>query len=191
MDYNRLVVPLDGSKLAEIALPHAEKIAKACSVPHILLITVTERIRVKTPKADLDEQTTAQSGPSVIMFDEFFALGSYVEPSSIIELPETIGKMAKTGYNYLTRIAEKMTADGFKVGIAVLSGNVAEEIVSFSERAKADLIIMASRGRRSFRSWDVANAALGVFRSTEIPVLMVKPPKDFVETKPKRKGEPL
>jgi nucleotide-binding universal stress UspA family protein len=56
MDYNKILVPLDGSDLAEIVLPHVEKIAKGCTVPQVILLTVTEPVHVKTPKGERIEQ---------------------------------------------------------------------------------------------------------------------------------------
>jgi nucleotide-binding universal stress UspA family protein len=99
--------------------------------------------------------------------------------------------MAKTGYNYLTGVAEKLGNKGMQVTVALLIGDVAEEITRFAREEKADLIIMASRGRTSLRRWDVGNAAAKVFRTTDIPILLVKPPAGFKETKPVRKGKAL
>jgi nucleotide-binding universal stress UspA family protein len=50
---------------------------------------------------------------------------------------------------------------------------------------------MASRGKTTLRRWDVGNAAEKVFRSTDIPVFLVKPPPGFKETKPVRKGKAI
>ena len=41
--YQRILVPLDGSELAECVLPHVESIAQGCSVPDVVLIQVVER----------------------------------------------------------------------------------------------------------------------------------------------------
>ena len=51
MEYNKILVPLDGSKLAETVLPHVEKIAKGCAMPQVVLVTVTEPVHVRTPRA--------------------------------------------------------------------------------------------------------------------------------------------
>jgi nucleotide-binding universal stress UspA family protein len=72
-----------------------------------------------------------------------------------------------------------------------LIGKIEEEIPHFAAEENADLIVMASKGRRSLRRWDVGNAALKVFRSTDIPIMMIKPPPGFKETKPVRKGKAL
>ena len=50
--YKKIVVPLDGSKLAECVLPHIENIAKGSGTEEVILITVTERVASLLPKDD-------------------------------------------------------------------------------------------------------------------------------------------
>ncbi len=40
--YEKMLVPLDGSRLAECVLPHARAIAKGCTVREIILLRVVE-----------------------------------------------------------------------------------------------------------------------------------------------------
>jgi hypothetical protein len=40
--YEKILVPLDGSELAESVLPHVETIARGCSVVEIVLLRVCE-----------------------------------------------------------------------------------------------------------------------------------------------------
>ena len=49
--YKKVLVPLDGSKLAECALPHAEEIASKCGA-EVMLVSVTERIQGYRPIKD-------------------------------------------------------------------------------------------------------------------------------------------
>ena len=198
MEYNKVIVPLDGSKLAESVLPHVEKIAKGCAIPQVILVTVTEPVRVKTPKGERLERLPTWHSTPVLFYGSVTSYwgGSQgvpggVVPASITDLPVTIGKMAKTGYNYLAKIAGDLEKKGVQVTVAVLIGNIAEEITHFAQEEKADLIVMASRGKTSLRRWDVGNAAQKVFRTTDIPILLVKPPVGFKETKPVRKGKAL
>jgi nucleotide-binding universal stress UspA family protein len=192
MDYNKILVPLDGSKLAETVLPHVEKIARGCAVPQVILVTVTQPVRVKTPKGERIEQLPVKYQSSIIYYGTSMSnIGGEIVPATLMDLPVTIGKMAKTGYDYLARVAQKLKDNGIQVTIAVLIGDIAEEITHFAKEEKADLIVMASRGKRGLRRWDVGNAAEKVFRSTDIPILMVKPPAGFKETKPVRKGKAL
>ena len=192
MDYNKILVPLDGSKLAETVLPHVEKIAKGCAVPQVILVTVTQPVRVKTPKGERIEQLPVKYQSAIIYYGTSMSnIGGEIVPATLMDLPVTIGKMAKTGYNYLARVAQKLKDNGIQVTIAVLIGDIAEEITHFAKEEKADLIVMASRGKRGLRRWDVGNAAEKVFRNTDIPILMVKPPAGFKETKPVRKGKAI
>ena len=192
MDYNKILVPLDGSELAETVLPHVEKIARGCAVPQVILVTVTQPVRVKTPKGERIEQLPVKYQSSIIYYGTSMSnIGGEIVPATLMDLPVTIGKMAKTGYNYLARVAQKLKDNGIQVTIAVLIGDIAEEITHFAKEEKADLIVMASRGKRGLRRWDVGNAAEKVFRNTDIPILMVKPPAGFKETKPVRKGKAL
>lgn len=41
--YKKIIVPLDGSELAECVLPHVEVIAKGCEAPEITFLYVIER----------------------------------------------------------------------------------------------------------------------------------------------------
>lgn len=211
--YKKIIVPLDGSKLAEQVLPHVEQIARGCGVTEVVLITVTERIKAQTPENEtVEELRSAEdepgkeprirsnlevlginsfgpSGTSLMFVDRLYT-GRRFTPSR--NVPVVIGKMAKAGKKYLAGIAEKLEKKDIPVGIAVLYGNVADEIVHFSQEENADLIIMASKGRKGLRRWDVANAADRVFRNIQnIPIMLIKPPAGFKETKPARKGKPV
>jgi len=42
--YNKILVPLDGSKTAECALEHVQTIARGCSVPEVILLFVAEPV---------------------------------------------------------------------------------------------------------------------------------------------------
>ena len=48
--YKKIIVPMDGSKLAECVLPHIENIAKGPGTEEIILVTVTERVSGLLPK---------------------------------------------------------------------------------------------------------------------------------------------
>ena len=192
MEYNKIIVPLDGSKLAETVLPHVEKIAMGCAVPQVILVTGTEAVRVKTPQGERAEQLPGKFSKSILYYGTPMGFsGGEIGPDPMRDLPVTIGKMAKTGYNYLSHIAEQLEKDGVHATIAVLIGKIEEEIPHFAAEENADLIVMASKGKRSLRRWDVGNAAVKVFRATDIPIMMIKPPPGFKETKPVRKGKAL
>lgn len=186
MAYKKVVVPLDGSKLAEIVIPHVEEIASGCHIEEIELVTVTESLRVYASQSEGVEQYKPHYGSADRLSGRIYRADSV----SLLQVPLDVGKMAKSGRDYLLRIAKRLENQGLNPRINVLVGNVAEEIVHFAEEEKADLIIMASHGRSGISHWAIGSVAEKVFRATDIPLLLVKPKSSFKETKPGRKGKP-
>ena len=150
--YKKILVPLDGSKLAECVLPHVEAIAKGTNVEEVILVSATERVLGYRPITD------------------------YAEPMKDELVPEAVGKMEKQAQKYLDRIAKGLEAKGIKVETLVLLGNPAEEITINAKHYGADLIIMASHGRSGISKWTHGSVADKVFRASSIPVLMVRAP---------------
>jgi len=189
--YKKVVVPLDGSKLAEVALGHLELIAKGCGITEILLVSVTEKVKGRLPQSQAFDMPSYKPGdasrPAIDFVQTGLIFSTHVTGTQ--EIPLTLGKMAKTAFNYLYRTAQKLAKKGLESEINVLLGNPAEEIVRFVEEQGADLIIMASRGKSGFSRWEMSNIAEKVIRATSATVMLVKPGPDFKETKPKRKGE--
>jgi nucleotide-binding universal stress UspA family protein len=150
--YKKILVPLDGSKLAECVLPHAEELAKGCDTAKVILVSVTERVQgyraFEDPSQPLGQQL----------------------------VPEAFGKKEKQAQRYLGRIAKAMKAKGIKVGTEVLLGNPAEEIVIYATHPGCDLIVMSSHGRSGLSRWTHGSVADRVFRGSPVPVLMVRAP---------------
>jgi len=189
--YKKVVVPLDGSKLAEVALPHLEEVAKGCSISEVLLVSVTEKITGNVKAGDMfdkfvPETPTGETPPQFTVFQPGIVYGNTKAANQ--NIPLNAGKMFKTAREYLYKIAQGLDKKGFNVTATVVIGNPAEAIVQFAESESADLIIMASRGKSGFSRWDLGNIADKVIRATKIPVMLIKPEKDFKETKKKRKG---
>ena len=188
--YKKIIVPLDGSKLAEQVLPHLQQIGKGCGVTEIVLVTVTEKIKGMTVNSEHIENFAAGGSTPTILFADRFYTGRAFNMNPAVKVSVSVGKMAKTGHDYLSGIAKKLDKQDLPASIVVLVGDVATEIVHFAKEEDADLIIMASKGKTSLRKWDVANAADKVFKMVEnIPIMLVKPPLGFKETKPVRKGK--
>ena len=154
--YKKILVPLDGSKLAECALAHVEELAKGCGTEKVILVSVTEWVQ------GYRAGYRAFEGPSP-------PLGQQLAP-------EAVGKKEKQAQRYLGRIAKAMEAKGIKVGTEVLLGDPAEEIVIYAKHPGCDLIVMSSHGRSGLSRWTHGNVADKVFRGSPVPVLMVRAP---------------
>jgi len=147
--YKKIIVPLDGSKLAESVLPHVEETAAKFG-GEVILVTVTERVLGYMP------------------------MENYSQPAEQQLVPQAVGKMEKQGQKYLDKIAKRLEAKGVKVQTEVLLGNPAEEIILYVKNEGCDLVIMASHGRSGPSRWTHGSVAEKVFRASHVPVLMVR-----------------
>ena len=150
--YKKILVPLDGSKLAECVLPHVEDLAKCSAGVEVMLVSVTERVagfRVRDDSSEL-------LGESLV--------------------PEAVGKEERQARKYLGKIAKTLEDKGVKVLTEVLLGKPAEEIILFATNEGCDLIVMASHGRSGPSRWTHGSVAEKVFRSNCAPVLIVTAP---------------
>ena len=189
--YRKVVVPLDGSKLAETALLHLEEIAKQFAIPEVLLVSVTQKVKGDIPRDEVFEKFVPERPglePRVQIVPSQTGLFYETDTWKGQKIPVKLGKMAKTADEYLDRIAASLEQEGLNVTTTVLMGNPAEEIVRFAKDERADLIIMASTGKPKISRWDMSHIAEKVIRETRVPVLLVKPPSGFRETKSKRRG---
>jgi nucleotide-binding universal stress UspA family protein len=150
--YKKILVPLDGSKLAESVLPHVESLAKCSPGVEVMLVSVTERVR----GFSVVDDSTSPSGERLI--------------------PEAVGKEERQARKYLDGIAKTLAAKRIKVLTEVLLGKPADEIILFATNEGCDLIVMASHGRSGPSRWTHGSVAEKVFRSNCAPILMVKAP---------------
>jgi len=192
--YNKVVVPLDGSRLAEVALPHLETIAKGCGVKEILLVSVTQRVKGQVIAGGVHENVREHAGE---IRDDQPPVKAGTAAGNVIysiatpgrqQVPMTLGRMARSAAIYLDGIGAQLEKKGFNVTAHVLVGKPSEEIVRYAEAQKADLIVMASRGKSGISQWDTGNIASKVVKAAKMPVLLIKPGPGFKETKPKRRG---
>jgi len=150
--YEKILVPLDGSELAESVLPHVETIARGCSVVEIVLLRVCE-------------------APSI--------LADYPEGSNR-NWEKHVERMTTNAQQqcnvYLGDVEKQLRDQGFNVRTESCLGKPAEEIVNYATKNKVDLIIMASHGRSGVSRWAYGSEADKVLRSSCVPVLLVKVP---------------
>ena len=164
--YKKILVPLDGSKLAECALPHVEALAKGCETEEVILVSVTERVKGYRV---LDGPSEPVGGPARGLWEPNQPLGQQL-------VPEAFGKKEKQAQRYLDRIAKKMAAKGINVSTEVLLWKPEEAIVGYAKQYRCDLIVMASHGRSGPSRWAHGSVADKVLRASSIPVLMIRAP---------------
>ncbi len=144
--YKKIMVPLDGSQVAECVIPHIETIAKK-STTKVELVSVIEPLEIPT------------KGKIALSDDE-------------IKQIETEGK--KEAAKYLEQVSDQLTQAGIKVDTVILSGRAADRLVRYAVNNGVDLIIMATHGRSGISRLFWGSVAEKILRATDIPVLLIK-----------------
>jgi nucleotide-binding universal stress UspA family protein len=70
---------------------------------------------------------------------------------------------------------------GFKVKAVVRFGDAAQEISDFVEHEHIDIVAMATHGRSGLSRVVMGSVAEKVLRALHVPVMMVRPVREFVE----------
>lgn len=144
--YNKILVPLDGSELAEAALPHAKSIANAFN-SQIVLLTVIE--------------------PLVM-----YAQPDIVAPE--INMLIDIEAQTKAVLQYLKGKAEELIEEGLVVTTEISNGPAANRICDYAAENAIDLIVMCTHGRSGFQRWVYGSVADRVLRAASMPILLVR-----------------
>ena len=157
--YQKIMVPLDGSSLAECVLPHVQAFIKGFNVSDIVLARVIEPV---TPDFRIYDS----------VLDETFIR----EVQKIWHDFEERENMKVK--NYLSQIAEHLKQKDTAVHPEIFIGDAAKILADYAESKDIDLIIMASHGYSGIKRWIMGSVAEKLFRSVSIPVFMVRAQQD-------------
>jgi nucleotide-binding universal stress UspA family protein len=143
--YNKVLVPLDGSQLAECSLAQLESIVSG-SVTEVVLMRVVE------PVLSYEASAWAQAGYSAI---------------------EVENKNMSDARGYLSHVADKLIDQGINARGDVLLGRAAESILDYAEKNQFDLIVVSTHGRSGVSRWAFGSVAEKIAHYSVIPVLIV------------------
>ena len=151
--YKKILVPLDGSELAECVLPHVESIAKGCSAESVTFIRVVEPVHIPIG-----------SGGDGYTF-------------STKDWQRMEAESRAAAEHYLTGLMGRVKYDSINVTSEVLTGGrAADMIAEYAAKNGADLIAIATHGRSGISRWIWGSVADRVLRSSRVPVMMVRAP---------------
>ncbi len=151
----KILLPLDGSKTGEAALPYVEEL-------------VTKFL--PEPKVE------------VILMQVLSSLSHYViageATARIPYTPEEIEMMKKQAGKYLRKVAADLKEKGATTKIIVAVGDDAEEIIKTADELNVDIIAMSTHGRSGISRWVFGSVTDKILRGGNRPVLVVKAPKE-------------
>jgi len=145
--YKKVLVPLDGSELAECALDHIKSLSQDGSIGDVTLLNVV--------KVDLS-------------WSELY--GANVNINAIRE------SLLDSARKYLTGIASRFGSDGIKVKTEVLEGTrPADTIIEYAQKNGMDMIAIASHGYTGLKKLVFGSVADKVLHASSVPVLLIRP----------------
>ena len=152
--FEKVLVPLDGSRVGEAALPVVRRMAQDRPPDRKMQVTL---IGVIT------------------LLRHWVVVGEASAPVSYTEEELNIIKNRVT--EYLDKAGEALKNENMDVNVLVRSGNAAEEILRAADLVKADLIAMSTHGRSGLRRMAFGSITDKVLHGSRIPVLMVRAPE--------------
>jgi nucleotide-binding universal stress UspA family protein len=150
--YERILVALDGSALAERILPHVEPLAEKFGATLMLVRAILSAAQI-----------AALIEPSV---------GGVPLDPSLIE--DTLQTEALEATSYLEHVANELRQRGLNVQTKIPEGPPIDALVECARVEEADLIALTTHGRGGLQRLVFGSVADGVLRRAPCPVLLVR-----------------
>jgi nucleotide-binding universal stress UspA family protein len=145
--YEKIVVPLDGSELAEGVIPHVAEIVRDRGSQVCLLAVASTGRRAPPVLADLLSS----------------AAGTQEEKQRVEHELTT----------YLDTVAERLEPV-VSAQVSVRFGQPADEILALAAEVDAELIVMSTHGRSGIRQWVFGTVADRILHGASCPLLLVR-----------------
>lgn len=149
----RIVVALDGSEIAEQALPAAENMAQRLSLPLMLM----RAVGLSEIQLALKKYRTADKPP-------------HEQPLNLFE--DTKQHVIAEAEKYLGAYAERIrgTGSGIDVKMQVLDGEAAFSLMWVL--TPEDILCMTTRGRSGLKRWSIGSVAEKLVREAPCPIML-------------------
>lgn len=159
--YQKIMVTLDGSELADVAIPHASTVAKSAGAAVVVLQVI-----------DSVAQIMSQLAPATIEPMPAGAITAELAEESVA------GQRAQAQAN-VDKAKARLQADGIAdVSTLVVEGRPGEVIVDTAAEQGCDLIVIATHGRSGFGRVLLGSVAEHVARHAQnAGVLLVRAQK--------------
>ena len=159
--YRKVMVPLDGSELAECVLSHVKALAAVSHPGGITFVRVVEPFSL----------------PTVTGFD--------ISADMVQRIEDEQRSQAE---KYLQRIIERFDKDSVSTRAELLYGFAAEALADYASKNAVDLIVIATHGRSGISRWVWGSVADRLLRSACAPIMMVRAPGSAPECPPQEKA---
>lgn len=153
-----ILIPLDGSQLAEKALDHAR--------------------HVTTPKTEIT-LLMAVDPPDYLAYGQYSGQSGGLPATAagpIVDYQAMAQDMMTHAQTYLNRVADKLRQSGYIVHVVIEMGTPAEAIVDTARNhPQIDTIIMSTHGRSGLTRWLLGSVTSKVLSAAPCPVYVIPP----------------
>jgi nucleotide-binding universal stress UspA family protein len=150
--YQRILVPLDGSALAEQVLPYVQELAERFNSTLLLL-------RATLSPATVIANTAVAAEPMA---------AAAIDPTPIVEAEEDVA------VDYLYALGDRLKSTGLRVELLTAEGPAGDVIVEQARVQQVDLVAMATHGRAGLDRVLFGSIADDVLHHAGCPVLLVR-----------------
>ncbi len=152
--FRTILVPVDGSELAERALPYATALARPAD-GHVILLRAEPLVWQDRPLRDGTSATLASLSSSTWL--------SPADPGARMTLEAAAARVQADG------VTAEVDFQRFLRGEA-LTANV---ILTAVKERNADLVVVSTHGRSGFARWYYGSVADQIMRGADVPVILV------------------
>ncbi len=155
--HEKILIPLDGSRVGEAALPYVKELVSKLSPEIKVEITLFQ---------------------SVSSLTHYVIAGEASAPVPYTE--EEMAQIKKKSEEYLVKVGQVLQAKNVVIRNKVSVGKAADEINKAADELDVDLITMSTHGRSGISRWAFGSVTEKILRCGNRPVLMVRAPKEPV-----------
>lgn len=158
--FKRILIPLDGSMLAERAIPHAEQFARIFG-SNIILLQVLDPISYHENPNPVDPLGWQIRKAEADMYMDGIAA----------RICEDLNENARDAKGAQNRSRNGKKA---RVNYSIREGKTAENIVNFAQTENIDLLVISTHGSGGLSRWNISSVTQKVINLIYIPVLIVR-----------------
>lgn len=145
--YKKVLVPLDGSKVAETALDHVKKLADAGLIGELIILKIVDM------PAPIAMPISVEEGYDFSGYEDLYF---------------------KEAKKYIQGMEDQLKEGGITVKGETIIGRTVSTILEYQKENDIDLIILATHGHSGVTKFLLGSVANKVVQSSQCPVFLVR-----------------
>lgn len=151
--YTKVLVPLDGSELAECSLNHVINLARYRAIGEVILL---QAVVIDLPLREIN--------------GEDYLIGQGFDYNAFREA------LMQKSRKYLARVQAKLSSEEINVIAESIEANSpAQAITDYAAKNGVDMIVIATHGYTGIKSVLLGSVTFRVLHESHVPVLLIRP----------------